>query len=164
MSSLTSPKNALPLAGVLIAIVVLLVGLRASSGPPKAVSANLSGTKITVYKSPTCGCCANYIAYLKRAGLEVETITTTEMEAVKNKMGVPTGFTSCHTSEIGGYTAEGHIPLEALSKLVAERPSLAGIALPGMPSGSPGMPGAKQGPWSIYGWSANTNPELYTES
>lgn len=119
---------------------------------------------MTVYKSPTCGCCENYITYLKRSGVDVDVITTTEMDAVKESNGVPAGYATCHTSTVGGYTVEGHIPLEIVRKLLDDKPTLSGIALPGMPSGSPGMPGAKQGKWSIYGWLGTNPPTVFLES
>ncbi len=147
-----------------IIVILVLAALRVSSSSPVASSANLAGTKITVYKSPTCGCCANYVSYLKRSGLDVDVVTTTEMNAVKESNGVPTGYTSCHTSVIDNYVVEGHIPLETIGKLLQDRPSLSGITLPGMPAGTPGMPGVKQGTWSVYGWRGTDIPTIFLDS
>ena len=72
------------------------------------------------------------------------------MGAIKERYGVPRNLESCHTEIIGGYFVEGHMPIEAIEKLLSERPDIRGIALPGMPSGSPGMPGPKTEPWTIY--------------
>lgn len=107
--------------------------------------------KITIHKSPTCGCCVGYTGFLKRDGYEVETNETTDMDSVKKEHNIPINMQSCHTSIIGKYFVEGHIPLEVVDKLLAEKPDLDGIALPGMPAGSPGMPGAKTEEFIIYG-------------
>lgn len=96
-----------------------------------------------VYKSPTCGCCKGWAAYLQRNGYKVTVIDRDDMDQVKNDMGVPEEMRSCHTAKIDGYVVEGHVPLEAIDKLLAEKPRAMGIAAPGMPSGSPGMDGPK---------------------
>src|SRR3989338_5226495 len=72
---------------------------------------------VTVYRSPTCGCCANYISYLKRAGFTVETITTPDMEPIKARYGVPSDLVSCHTTVAGDYVIEGHVPIEGINAL-----------------------------------------------
>lgn len=111
----------------------------------------LEGVKITVYKSPTCGCCGNYIAELRRQGSEitVEEISEVALTEKKAALGVRPELESCHTSVMDGYVIEGHVPVEAVAKLRAERPQIAGIALPGMPAGSPGMSGIKAEPFAV---------------
>lgn len=104
----------------------------------------------TVHKSPQCGCCVQYIAYLRSHGVKVDVETTDEMQSVKDEYGVPHDMQSCHTTIIGGYFIEGHVPFDAVSKLLAENPAIDGIALPNMPAGSPGMPGIKDGLFDIY--------------
>ncbi|NCO04688.1 MAG: CopG family transcriptional regulator [Candidatus Magasanikbacteria bacterium] len=108
---------------------------------------------LTVYKDPSCGCCGNYAAYMRREGYDVEVIATTDMNSIKEKYNIPKNMQSCHTTVLGNeeYVIEGHIPVEAVQKLTQEKPDLAGIAMPGMPSGSPGMPGAKRGTFNIHG-------------
>lgn len=96
-----------------------------------------------VYKSPTCGCCKGWATYLQRNGYKVTVIDRDDMDKVKDGMGVPEELRSCHTAKIDGYVVEGHVPLEAIDKLLAEKPKATGIAAPGMPSGSPGMDGPK---------------------
>jgi hypothetical protein len=105
----------------------------------------LQGAKATVYRSPGCECCKGYIAALEKQGVEVEMIEVTgpELVALKAEKGVPTEMESCHTTIMDGYVIEGHVPFEAVAKLRAERPAIAGIGLPGMPIGTPGMPGPK---------------------
>lgn len=98
----------------------------------------------TIYKSPTCGCCAGYASHLKERGYSVVTEDTHELIAIKEQFGVPAELGSCHTMVIGGYVVEGHVPEEAVQKLLAERPPIKGIGMAGMPIGSPGMPGPKE--------------------
>ena len=105
----------------------------------------------TVYKSPTCGCCGEYISYLKKRGFEVKTENKTDMTAIKVQYGIPESMQSCHTTVMGDYVVEGHIPVEAIQKLLTEKPDIGAIALPGMPQGSPGMPGVKEGKFEIFG-------------
>lgn len=109
-----------------------------------------AGVQATLYKSPTCGCCTEYGRYLERNGFDVEMINRDDMAAVKEKHGVPDHLRSCHTTVIGPYAVEGHIPVEAVDRLLAEKPFTRGIAMPGMPQGSPGMGGSKQGPFEVY--------------
>ena len=106
---------------------------------------------ITVYKSPDCGCCVGDIAYLKNKGFEVNTIMTEDMLDIKDEHNIPRNMQSCHTAIIGNYFVEGHVPIEAITKLLTEQPDIDGITLPGMPAGTPGMPGTKSGPWVVYG-------------
>ena len=105
----------------------------------------------TVYKSPTCGCCGEDISYLKKQGFEVKTENKTDMSAIKVQYGIPENMQSCHTTVMGDYVVEGHIPVEAIQKLLTEKPDIGAIALPGMPQGSPGMPGVKEGKFEIFG-------------
>jgi len=106
--------------------------------------------EVTVYLPPECGCCRLYVEYLKRQGFEVRVVETEDIAEVKNRFGIPYLLQSCHTSVIGGYFVEGHVPAEAIRKLLDERPDVDGIILPGMPPGSPGMPGVKEESFEIY--------------
>ena len=103
----------------------------------------LAAETAVVYRPSTCSCCEAWIAYLKSKGFDTTVIATDDIAAVKDKMHVPADMQSCHTAVIGGYVAEGHVPAEAIAKLLAEKPNVVGIAAPGMPDGSPGMPGPK---------------------
>jgi hypothetical protein len=109
-----------------------------------------SEVQITVFQSPQCGCCGEYKAYLQEEGFQVEARHLEDMASLKRDHQVPQEMWSCHTSIVGGYFVEGHVPVEAIEKLLRERPAIRGIALPGMPSGSPGMGGAKEEPFKIY--------------
>ena len=103
------------------------------------------------YRSLSCGCCNLHESYLIRNGnLNVKDIRMDDISSIKNKYKIPSEMQSCHTAVIENYFVEGHIPLEAINKLIAEKPNIMGIAMPGMPSGSPGMPGTKSGDFVIY--------------
>jgi hypothetical protein len=112
-------------------------------------SENLDDNKNIVFKSPNCGCCTLYVPYLNKNGFEVET-KNENMIHIRKKYQVPNAMESCHTTIIGDYFIEGHVPVEAINKLLEEKPDIRGISLPGMPSGSPGMPGQKSGSFIIY--------------
>lgn len=96
---------------------------------------------ITVYKDPSCGCCSGWVEHLRKAGFSVITIDTARLNAVKARLGVPSELAACHTAEVAGYVIEGHVPASAIGRLLAERPRATGLAVPGMPIGSPGMEG-----------------------
>jgi hypothetical protein len=97
---------------------------------------------ITVYKDPSCGCCKNWIAHLIKHGYRVDAKDSPNMSEIKRTLGVPTGLTACHTAMVNGYLIEGHVPAADIDRLLAQKPKIAGLAVPGMPAGSPGMEGA----------------------
>jgi hypothetical protein len=96
---------------------------------------------ITVYKDPSCGCCKNWIAHLIKHGYRVDAKDSPDMTEIKRTLGVPTGLTACHTAMVNGYLIEGHVPAADIDRLLAQKPKIAGLAVPGMPAGSPGMEG-----------------------
>lgn len=104
----------------------------------------------TLYKNPQCACCDAYADYLRTDGFEVMVTPTHDLSLIKAKHDVPPALQGCHTMLINGYVIEGHVPLGPLNKLLAERPTIEGISLPGMPPGSPGMAGPKPDPFTIY--------------
>lgn len=95
--------------------------------------------KVVVTKDPNCGCCGGWVDHMKAAGFPVEVVTTSQVNRVKARLGVPDALVSCHTAEVGGYVIEGHVPADAVKRLLAEKPQAKGLAVPGMPVGSPGM-------------------------
>jgi hypothetical protein len=95
--------------------------------------------KVVVSKDPSCGCCSGWVNHLKAAGFPVEVRETREINRVKVRLGVPQDLASCHTAEVGGYVIEGHVPADAIKRLLAEKPQAKGLAVSGMPVGSPGM-------------------------
>ena len=96
---------------------------------------------ILVHKDPNCGCCAGWVRHLKDAGFAVTVKETADLQVVRRRLGVPTDLAACHTAEIAGYVIEGHVPAAAVRQLLDRRPAAVGLAVPGMPAGSPGMEG-----------------------
>lgn len=131
--------------GVILGLsIILLAGCSNKAAEP------LSGQEITVFKTSNCGCCEVWAKYIGKEGFKVDVQTVENLNSIKAELKIPLQLQSCHTAKIGDYFVEGHIPAEAIEKLVADKPDIAGIAMPGMPSGSPGMPGRKTGEWIIY--------------
>jgi len=145
-------KNAKVL--VLVAVVIAAAGVFWAVGnvssPDAPALGVLENESVVIYKDPNCGCCEVYASYLKGKGVDVTVNEVSDLSKVKEDFGVPPQLQSCHTMEVGGYVVEGHVPIEVVADLLTERPDIDGIALPGMPSGSPGMPGPKAGPFTIY--------------
>ncbi len=109
-------------------------------------------TKITVYKSPYCGCCSNWMANLEKNGFHVKGKTIEDMRRYKDLKRIPEHLRSCHTARVGGYVIEGHVPTSDIRRLLKERPEIRGLALPGMPVGSPGMEqGSKKEAFNVIG-------------
>jgi hypothetical protein len=104
-----------------------------------AMSANASAATLLVTKSASCGCCAHWVEHMKKAGFTVKVNTVEDVTPTARRLGVPDALRSCHTSEIGGYVIEGHVPAADVKRLLATKPKAAGIAVPGMVMGSPGM-------------------------
>ncbi len=94
---------------------------------------------VTVYKSPTCGCCAKWVDHMKANGFEVNVTDMPDVTPMKTRFGLPVALASCHTAVIDGYVVEGHVPADVVKKMLNEKPDITGIAVPGMPIGSPGM-------------------------
>lgn len=94
---------------------------------------------VVVYKSPSCGCCGNWVKHLTANGFTVAVKERDDLTPIKVRLGVPEPLESCHTAEVGGYVVEGHVPAADIRRLLAERPKARGLAVPGMPAGSPGM-------------------------
>lgn len=118
---------------------------------------------VLVYKTATCGCCNGWIEHLEAAGFTVDARDTRDLMVVKRDAGVPTQLSSCHTAIVDGYVVEGHIPAEHVKSLLADRPDVAGIAVPGMPIGSPGMEGANPQPYQVYSFTRDGQAAVYAE-
>ena len=118
---------------VLLAAAVMVVS--ALSLSPRAQAP----TTVTVYKSASCGCCSNWVEHMRAAGFQIASHDVDDIDAVKKKNGVPADLESCHTALVGGYVVEGHVPADLVKRLLAERPKIVGLAVPGMPVGAPGM-------------------------
>lgn len=144
----------------LITVVVFVIGFALAVKKPSEPGP-FDGMAATIYLSPTCGCCGNYVAYMKGEGFDVETIYNSDTASVKSKFGIPSNLQACHTTVIGDYIAEGHIPVEGIEKMLDEKPSIRGIALPGMPAASPGMPGSKDFPFDVYELDDSVSPRIF---
>ena len=135
----------------IIALIFAIFLFSKSSSASNFESINSAGGDIEIHKSLTCGCCEVYSKYVNsKVDVNVKIFDGEEPDAVKERYGVPKEMESCHTTIIGNYFVEGHIPLEAVEKLLKEHPDIKGIAMPGMPMGAPGMPGSKSGDFVIY--------------
>lgn len=104
----------------------------------------------TLYKNPQCDRCEGYAAYLGQNGSKVTVIPSNDLEQIRHMSGVPDDLDGCHTTIIGQYVVEGHVPIEVIQHLLTEKPAIKGVSLPGMPNGTPGMPGPKDGPFRIF--------------
>jgi hypothetical protein len=128
---------------MLLALMVLMAvpgGATQAEGPHTA----------TLYKNPACACCEGYADYLRDNGFEVTVKPTHDLPLMHRQYGVPEPLVGCHTTLVDGYVVEGHVPINAVLRLLNERPDIKGISLPGMPAGSPGMFGEKTAPFTIY--------------
>lgn len=142
----------------------------AQSPPPAAAPASQAAGQplptLLVYKTATCGCCAGWVDHMRAAGFTVDARdlpTNAELMRVKLDAGVPGAMATCHTALVDGYVVEGHVPADQVKRLLAERPSVAGIAVPGMPIGSPGMEGPGAEPYRVYSWDHQGNSAVFAE-
>jgi hypothetical protein len=127
------------------ALVGGVTGILPLSAEPAADRA-----QVTLYKNPDCGCCEGYADYLRQNGFKVTAVPTNDLTVLGEKYGILDSLQPCHISLIGGYVVGGHIPIEIINRLLSEKPQITGITLPGMPEGTPGMPGKKPDPLQIY--------------
>jgi hypothetical protein len=108
-----------------------------------------ASTEVTVYKSPTCGCCEKYVSYLRENGFAVKAENETNMDAIKKHYGV-SHIASCHTALVNGYVVEGHVPVSAIQKMLKDKPAIVGLSVPGMQMNSPGMGEMQKGSLTVY--------------
>jgi hypothetical protein len=138
---------------------------QAGGASDRVASADLrvDGDTIVVYRSPTCGCCKAWEDHMRAAGFTVQSVETSELEAVKSEQAIPQPLRSCHTGVVGGYVIEGHVPAQDVARLLAERPDLRGLAVPGMPAGSPGMdvPGRENDPFEVFAFREDGEAEVW---
>lgn len=142
------PSQALKKLALMLALAV----------PTAACAETLSAT---VYKNPNCGCCEAYAEHLRRAGFAVKVVPSAEMSAIKQKLQVPVQLASCHTTVIGKYVVEGHVPMASVKRLLKEKPATKGIAVPGMPAGSPGMEAPVAERYTVFTFDGRSAPQAY---
>ena len=117
---------------------------------------------VEVFKTPTCGCCALWVKHLEENGFQTKVTDMDDLSAVKKKQGVPSKATSCHTAVVDGYALEGHVPASEVRRLLKERPAVAGLAVPGMPLGSPGMDfGSTKQPYDVLSFDKAGGLKVY---
>jgi hypothetical protein len=139
---------------IYLALFSVLVWTSAHSDEP---------VEITVYKTRTCGCCGKWIDHLRESGFSVVTKEMSDLSQIKSENGIPRELSSCHTGIVDGYVIEGHVPADVILRLLKERPDVKGIAVPGMPVGSPGMevPSGEVQPYTVMTFDEEGKSEVY---
>lgn len=118
---------------------------------------------MTVFKTPTCGCCSKWVDHMRQNGFTVHVTDLNDLTSIKNKHGVPARLQSCHTGVVNGYVVEGHVPAADVKRLIKEKPAVVGITVPGMPAGSPGMevPGITPPPYNVLAFDKTGATKVY---
>ena len=142
--------------GVAAAALIALITL------PDAPTTHARNADIVVYKTPTCSCCRKWVAYLRDAALNVGVVNISNTQAVRTRVGVPRNLASCHTAVVGNYWVEGHVPVDLIQRLIADKPDeIRGIAVPGMPIGPPGMEGPNPALYDVLAYRNDGNITVY---
>lgn len=152
----------LPIGAVVAALAVLLItwsGRRATPGIAEVVG--MPGTRIVVFTDPGCQCCNRWETHLRTAGFTVESRTADDLRAKRRELGVPPSVRSCHTAVVDGYVIEGHVPADVIIRLLKTRPAVAGLVVPGMPVGSPGMTDGPAIPFEVFAIGLDGELKLY---
>jgi hypothetical protein len=147
----------LVLAMIALGLPVAVVAQR----KPAPKTAKPAALEATTYLTPTCGCCGKWVEHLERAGFKVKREVTSDLESVPARQRVPARVRTCHTAVVGKYLVEGHVPVDIVKQMLREAPDIAGIAVPGMPIGSPGMEGPNPRPYSIIAFKADGTTHEY---
>lgn len=141
----------------------VVVSLGAASTEHRAAAAPAAVSVVTVYKSASCGCCGKWVDYLRANGFEVKVVDMDDLSEIKSASGVPRSLQTCHTAIVEGYVVEGHVPIDALRTLLHDRPKVAGIAVPGMPTGSPGMDGTPAQHYDVIAWDKTGKTSVFAK-
>ena len=143
-------KNKLKLLNSFLVTGVFLLSIAVISfNPNNQVFADNTLPEITVYKTPTCGCCSKWVSHLESNGFKVNAINQRDLSSLKQQLGISPSLQACHTAKIGNYFVEGHVPASDIKKMLATKPDIQGITVPGMPMGSPGMEGARKDSYDV---------------
>ncbi len=140
-------------------VLVLMVGLL--TGCSQA-DTSMELPLVKVYKSPTCGCCNKWIGHLENNGFSVKAIDVPDVSNIKDWLGVPKHLSSCHTAQIGNYVIEGHVPAQDIIRLLKEQQAVGGLAVPGMPQGSPGMESPNPEAYDVIAFGMNGNGKIFS--
>ncbi|MEJ1354600.1 MAG: DUF411 domain-containing protein [Candidatus Sedimenticola sp. (ex Thyasira tokunagai)] len=157
----SNPTEKTGLKGKLKWAAGLVVVTFLSFGGLLATQQNSIAADIVVYKNPNCGCCNAWIKHLKENDYTVEVKNRDDVTPIKKELGVPNNLQSCHTAKVDGYVIEGHVPADLISKLRREKPQIRGLAVPGMPMGSPGMEGPYKDDYNIISFSDDGKTSVY---
>ena len=146
-----------------LSLASLGLGILLALGANVWMAAQAPKPQMTVYKSSTCGCCSKWVEHMQANGFDVKAIDVDDIDKVKRERGVPADAASCHTAIVNGYIVEGHVPADAVMKVLKEKPAIAGIAVPGMPMGSPGMevPGGQKEAFNIVAFDKAGKTSIY---
>lgn len=129
---------------------------------PSLLRAMSAPLRITVYKSPSCGCCGDWVKYMQGQGFETDVKEMNDLTEIKRSFGVPVKLESCHTAFISGYVFEGHVPADLVKKVLADRPKIVGLSAPGMPADAPGM-GTGKTPYDVISWDKAGKTAVYAK-
>ncbi len=152
--SKTSAKLATLAVSLLVGGALLVGGLLIDQQSAQA-------EEVVVYKSPTCGCCKEWVGHLRKNGFKVTVHDRRDMDPVKRAMGVPQRLQSCHTAQVGDYVIEGHVPAADIVRLLREKLPVKGLTAPGMPMGSPGMEGPSKDPYEVLAFQPDGRTSVY---
>lgn len=157
-----SKRGLWPLGGLVGLLAIGAVLMSALGWPPGGAQA--APPTVTVYKTASCGCCVGWVEHLQAAGFETRVHDVADLAAVKERLGVPRALGSCHTATVGGYVIEGHVPAADIQRLLAQRPAGTGLAVPGMPVGSPGMEhGDRVDPYQVLLWGGGEARRVFAQ-
>ncbi|MBD2436494.1 DUF411 domain-containing protein [Nostoc sp. FACHB-110] len=156
---------------IIVGLTVGVLGILGSKAPvssaqslPIEVAVNTSLPKATVYRSPECSCCHGWIDHLKSQGFQVTDVSTNDIEAIKQNYHVPDNLASCHTAVVNGYVVEGHVPAQDIKRLLQEQPNVAGLSVPQMPVGTPGMEmGNQKDPFNVVSFDSQGTAKIFNQ-
>jgi len=129
----------------------------------RVLEASLAKTPMLVYMDPDCGCCATWVSLMGAAGFEVSVRNTSDMEPIKRRYGIGDALASCHTAVLSGYLVEGHVPADLIQKMLRDKPKIAGLTVPGMVEGSPGMEGPNPQKYDVLACDAAGKTTVYAK-
>lgn len=144
-----------------LGVSFLALALTTGAARPSTIGAGAKKPTITVYKDAGCGCCKSWIAHLVKHGYRVDAKDTPDMTEVKRALGVPDGLSACHTAVVNGYLIEGHVPAADIARLLKDKPKVAGLAVPGMPMGSPGMEGPRTQHYQVLSFDKTGKTKIF---
>ena len=148
----------------ILALALTAITLGAAT-PTSAQTENIDTElpSMIVYKNPSCGCCSMWVDHVKEYGFEARTYTSRKMDALKDRLGVPSDLRSCHVATVDGYIFEGHVPADLIERVLTEKPEIAGLAVPGMVVGSPGMEGHNPQHYDVLAFTADGKTSVYAK-